>query len=136
MSVDCGLVHWPRLVLKDRVMTKHKGKLVYSTKTGDERKKAIRPATRRSSLLPSQQNLKVMRDKKGRKGKMVTVISGFALTEADLSALAKTLKSLCGAGGTTKTEENTQIIEVQGDHREKVADKLKSLGYKVKLAGG
>jgi translation initiation factor 1 len=113
-----------------------KDKLVYSTRNGDERKPAETPAGRRSSLPPAQQNLKIMRDKKGRGGKVVTVISGFALTEADLATLAKTLKGLCGAGGTVKEADGWQIIEVQGDHREKVAEKLKALGYKVKLAGG
>ena len=113
-----------------------KDKLVYSTQSGDERKQSNPPSGRRTSLPPMQQNLKIMRDKKGRGGKVVTVISGFALTEANLADLAKTLKSLCGAGGTVKEEDGVQMIEVQGDHREKVAEKLKALGYKVKLAGG
>lgn len=111
-------------------------KLVYSTRSGDERKKNEAPVGRRSSLPPAQHNLKIMRDKKGRGGKMVTVISGFELTETDLTDLAKILKAMCGAGGTVKQEDGTQIIEVQGDHREKLAEKLKSLGYKAKLAGG
>ena len=72
-----------------------------------------------------------MRDRKGRKGKVVTVASGFVLTD-----LARTLKTMCGAGGTTKTEDDTQVIEVQGDHRDRIAEKLKSLGYQVKIAGG
>ncbi len=117
-------------------MTDKKNKLVYSTRSGDERRKNESLPGRRSSLPPAQQNLKIMRDKKGRGGKVVTVISGFALTEADLTELSKTLKGLCGAGGTVKDEDGLQIIEVQGDHREKVAEKLKALGYKVKLAGG
>lgn len=113
-----------------------KDKLVYSTKTGDERKKSEAPISPRSSLPPAQQNLKIRRDKKGRKGKMVTVISGFALAEADLEALGKTLKTWCGAGGTVKNEAGVQIIEVQGDHRDRLVERLKTLGYKVKLAGG
>lgn len=117
-------------------MSSKNEKLVFSTRTGDERKKpASRPGPS-ASLPPAQQNLKIMRDKKGRKGKTVTVITGLVLTEADLNTLAKTLKTLCGAGGTVKQEEDGQIIEIQGDHRHKVADKLQSLGYKVKLAGG
>lgn len=114
-----------------------KDKLVYSTQTGDERKKIggpTGPVPR--SLPPAQQNLKIMRDKKGRGGKMVTVISGFVLAEAELETLAKTLKTFCGAGGTVKNEGGAQIIEIQGDHREKIADRLRALGYKVKLAGG
>ena len=110
-----------------------KDKLVYSTRTGDQRKK---PAGPRRSTPPAQQDIRVMRDRKGRKGKVVTVATGFSLTDSDLKELAKRLKNLCGAGGTTKTEGESQVIEVQGDHREKVAEALKSLGYKVKLAGG
>jgi translation initiation factor 1 len=117
-------------------MAKRKGKLVYSTKTGDERKKARSSAGPSASLPPAQQDLRIMRDKKGRKGKVVTVISGFVLTESDLKDLAKTLKNLCGAGGTTKTEDDTQLIEVQGDHRDRIAEKLAELGYKVKFSGG
>ena len=113
-----------------------KNRVVFSTKTGDQRKKPAPPPGPRQSLPPAQQNIKIMRDKKGRKGKMVTVASGFALTDQDLNALAKTLKSLCGAGGTTKIGGDSQVIEVQGDHREKIAQKLTSLGYKVKFAGG
>jgi translation initiation factor 1 len=119
-----------------KIMSSQKNKLVYSTRSGDERKKPEISAGPRNSLPPAQQNLKIMRDKKGRKGKMVTVISGFVLAEPDLEALSKTLKAWCGAGGTVKNEEGLQIIEVQGDHRERVAEKLKTLGYKVKLAGG
>ena len=117
-------------------MSKPKDKVVYSTKTGDLRKRTNFAVGPRTSLPPQQQNLKIMRDKKGRKGKVVTVVSGFQLTASDLKALAKTLKNLCGAGGTAKNEAAGQVIEVQGDHRSKIAEKLTSLGYKVKFAGG
>ena len=114
-------------------MTRKKGRTVFSTKTGDQRKKPVTSTFPRTSSPPAQQNLKIMRDKKGRRGKMVTVITGFVLTETDLKALAKILKTLCGSGGTVKAGG---VIEVQGDHRERVAEKLKTFGYKVKLAGG
>jgi translation initiation factor 1 len=117
-------------------MSKTKGKVVYSTKSGDLRKRTDSATGPRISLPPQQQTLKIMRDKKGRKGKVVTVVSGFVLTEPDLKALAKTLKNLCGAGGTAKNEAAGQLIEVQGDHRRKLADKLSAEGYKIKLAGG
>ena len=42
------------------------------------------------------------------------------------------LKQFCGAGGTSKDD----TIEVQGNHRDKVMEKLASLGYKVKRVGG
>ena len=117
-------------------MSKQKAKLVYSTQSGDQRKQNNTPSGPSQSLSPAQHNLKVMRDKKGRKGKVVTVVSGFVLTHDDLKTLAKTLKTACGSGGTAKNGDEGQIIEVQGDHREKVAEKLQSLGYKVKFAGG
>lgn len=117
-------------------MARQKGRIVYSTSTGDQRKQAAKQTGPQRSLPPAQQNLKIMRDKKGRKGKVVTVVSGFMLTEADLKALAKDLKNLCGAGGTFKNDPTGQIIEIQGDHREKIAEKLKTLEYKVKFAGG
>jgi translation initiation factor 1 len=118
------------------IMAKQKGKMVFSTRSGDLRKEDTAPAGPLRSLPPAQQNLKIMRETKGRRGKMVTVISGFTLTQADLTSLAKTLKTLCGSGGTAKNEASAQVIELQGDHREKVAEKLTSLGYKVKFAGG
>ena len=117
-------------------MAKQKDKLVFSTRTGDFRKQDNAQVGPRRSLPPAQQNLRIMRDSKGRKGKTVTVINGFTLTEADLNELAKSLKTLCGAGGTAKNEPEGQSIEIQGDHRDKILDKLKTLGYKVKLAGG
>jgi translation initiation factor 1 len=117
-------------------MTRRKGKLVYSTQTGDQRKQQHQIPKRERSLPPAEQNLKIMRDKKGRRGKVVTVTAGFVLSESDLKELAKTLKNYCGAGGTAKTEETGQSIEIQGDHREKIAEKLASLGFKVKFAGG
>ena len=46
--------------------------------------------------------------------------------------MLKSLQTACGAGGTVKAGE----LELQGDHRERVAEKLKELGYKVKFVGG
>ena len=63
---------------------------------------------------------------------MVSLVKGLALSEANLTALAKQIKQACGTGGTVKEG----IIEIQGDHREKIAEVLGRLGYKVKIAGG
>jgi translation initiation factor 1 len=84
------------------------------------------------SLPPQQQIAAILRDRKGRGGKTVTVIRDLQLTPEDMLALARQLKQTCGSGGTVKDG----VIEIQGDHREKIAQKLRSLGYKTKLVGG
>jgi translation initiation factor 1 len=63
----------------------------------------------------------ISRETKGRKGKGVTLISGLALAETDLKALAKQLKTLCGSGGAIKAG----VIEIQGDHRDAIKQLLK-----------
>lgn len=89
-------------------------------------------STARPDPPPSQQALKIQVSRKGRKGKTVTIISGFLSKPETLADLTKKLKAHCGAGGTLKDTE----IEVQGDHRQKLADYLKKLGYPVKFVGG
>lgn len=84
------------------------------------------------SLPPRQQTAYLHRDAKGRGGKMVTLVKNLVLSEVDLNALCKQLKRVCGSGGAVKDG----VIEIQGDHREKIAEALRKLGYKVKLAGG
>lgn len=76
--------------------------------------------------------VRVMRDRKQRGGKTVTVITGVPVSADSLAALAQQLKKLCGSGGTVKDGN----IEIQGDHCDKVQAKLTELGYKVKRAGG
>ncbi len=85
-----------------------------------------------TSLPPQQQTVYLHHDSKGRGGKTVTILKGLALSEADLAALAKTLKQACGAGGSVKDG----LIEIQGEKREQIAALLRGLGYKVKIAGG
>ena len=80
------------------------------------------------TLLPKQQNLRVMLDKKNRCGKSITLVTGFVGTHDDLSVLAKDLKSKCGVGGSAKDGE----ILVQGDFRDQVLQILLQKGYKAK----
>ena len=83
-------------------------------------------------LPVSQQNLRVQASRKGRKGKTVTVITGFQAKPETLAALLKQLKTQCGTGGTVKENE----IEIQGDHTQKLVQFLTQLGYKAKISGG
>lgn len=75
---------------------------------------------------------RVSRETKGRGGKAVTVIKGVALTTEALQALGKQLRTACGSGGTVKDG----VIEIQGDHVERVMAALQAQGLKVKRAGG
>ncbi|MCH2081465.1 MAG: translation initiation factor [Saprospiraceae bacterium] len=81
----------------------------------------------------NQQKLRVMIDRKQRKGKEVTLITGFVGPDNELKDLAKFLKSKCGVGGSAKDGE----IIIQGNHREKIVDLLLNKGYSnTKKAGG
>jgi len=76
--------------------------------------------------------VRVSRDRKARRGKTVTVVTGLPGGPAALAEIAATLKRLCGSGGTVSGD----TVEIQGDHRERIAAKLTELGHTVKLAGG
>ena len=74
--------------------------------------------------------VRIFRERGGRNGKVVTVLRG--LPPRELEARAAELKRLCGAGGALKEG----VLEIQGDHRERIAERLQAVGYRVKLAGG
>lgn len=112
-------------------------RIVYSTdpdfpkrcpRCGSDPCRCAKPET----LPPRQQVARIQREKKGRGGKTVTVVSGLQMAPDDLKALGKRLKTACGCGGTVK-EGN---IEIQGDQRDRIAAELRQMGYKVKLVGG
>lgn len=112
-------------------MPHNEHRTVWSSEQGDQRKNSKnRSAT--PSLPPKQQTIYLHRDSKGRGGKAVTLVKGLMLSEDDLKSMAKKLKQDCGTGGTIKDG----VIEIQGEHREKIAEILRKLEYKVKIAGG
>lgn len=76
--------------------------------------------------------VRVGRETKGRGGKAVTIVRGLPLDAAALAAMGTRLKTLCGSGGTAKDG----VVEIQGDHRDKVVAHLQAAGYTVKKAGG
>lgn len=107
-----------------------RSRLVYTTDPDPQPE----PAAADAPAYPSagQQTARISRDRKRRAGKTVTVISGLRHDPATLEALLKTLKQQCGAGGALKDGE----LEIQGDHRERVAAALAAMGYKIKHVGG
>lgn len=104
---------------------------VWSSEDGDLRKKN-QTASHANSLLPQQQTAYLHRESGGRGGKVVSVVKNLVLTEEDMKTLARKLKQECGSGGTVKDG----VIEIQGEHRQRIAEVLRRLGYKVKIAGG
>ena len=112
-------------------------RLVYSSEGGrvkdaDPRRTASKGAAPRRIGFPDDGVIRIARDRSGRGGKVVTVIRGLPERGALLDARAGELRRLCGAGGTVKDG----VVEIQGDHRERVAGRLRALGYRVKLSGG
>lgn len=104
---------------------------VWTSDSGDLRKQEqVKPSGK--FLPPNQQTAYLHRDSKGRGGKGVTLIKNLILSDEDMSALAKRIKQACGTGGTVKDG----MIEIQGSNRERIAEVLTKLGYKVKMAGG
>ncbi len=85
-----------------------------------------------ADLPPQQQNIRIQATRSGRKGKTVTVMTGFQHSPDSLNKLLKQLKNKCGSGGTMKDD----TLEIQGDHRDKLLEILGDLGYKVKISGG
>ncbi|MCZ7574826.1 MAG: translation initiation factor [Ardenticatenaceae bacterium] len=111
-------------------MAKSGRKLVYSTDPEPEPEAAPKAAAGPPSARG--QTARIWRDRKRRAGKTVTVVGGLRHDPATLAALLLRLKKACGAGGTVKNGE----LEIQGDHREKVATLLAAMGYAIKHVGG
>jgi len=104
--------------------------MVYSTNPDFRFEKGEEEAI--ETLPPGKQDLRVRLDKKQRKGKSVTLITGFTGKEEDLQELAKWLKTKLGVGGSAKEGE----ILIQGDFVQRVLDLLAQGGYKAKKSGG
>ena len=101
--------------------------VVYSTNP-DFQYETVQDAPPAETLPPGRQRLVVRIDRRQRAGKQVTLVEGFVGSQADLAALAKTLKTKCGVGGTAKDGE----ITIQGDLRDKVVSLLTGMGYNAK----
>jgi translation initiation factor 1 len=112
------------------------GGLVYSTDGGrmcPACRQPVADCTCKAKAAPAGDGLvRVSRQTKGRGGKSVTLVKGLALDPVALAALGKQLRTACGSGGTVKDG----VIEIQGDHCERVMDELKKHGHQPKRAGG
>lgn len=116
-------------------MAKH-SRLVYSTDGGRFCPGCRRPVAdcvcSRQGVATGDGVVRIQRQKQGRGGKEVTVITGLQRDSAQLKDLARAMKRRCGVGGAVKGGN----IELQGDQREVAREVLEAEGFKVKLAGG
>ena len=114
-----------------------KERVVYSTEQGricpECGQSADRCTCKRKQTTPTTGGIvRVSRETKGRKSKGVTLVKGLAMDAVSLAQIGKKLKAMCGSGGTIKDG----VIEIQGNHIERVMDYLKKQGLTVKRAGG
>ncbi len=120
-------------------MGMHKGNsggLVYSTDSGRMCPACRQPVAQcrcKQATVPQGNGVvRVGRETKGRGGKAVTLVRGLALTPDALVAMGKQLRTHCGSGGTVKDG----VIEIQGDHADRVVALLTQQGLTVKRTGG
>lgn len=114
--------------------------LVYSTDSGRMCPDCRQPLAgclckqqaRALALAKGDGVVRVSRETKGRGGKAVTLVRGLQLDDTGLAALGKQIRTVCGSGGTVKDG----VIEVQGDHCDRVLALLVAAGHKAKRAGG
>lgn len=124
-------------------MRRRDSELVYSSEEGDlrrsggagssGRKKGKRRAAAGPAVRPpAGTRIKVKRETSGRRGKAVTTVSDIPLGDDEIKKLGNELKKRCGVGGTAKNG----VIELQGDHRDKVLAFLEESGHDAVAAGG
>lgn len=92
-----------------------------------QKKQKTAPAANSGGGFPKDGVVRVCREKSGRRGKTVTVLYGVPGSQEDRNDLLKTLKQLCGCGGSLKGS----FLEIQGDQREKIMTHLTEQGIKV-----
>ena len=112
--------------------TSGSGGLVYSTDAGRMCPNCRQPVVDcvcSKSVAPAGDGVaRVACDTQGRRGKAVTVVRGLPLAEDAQAQLARELKAACGVGGTLKAG----IIELQGEHVERVLAELAARGLRAK----
>lgn len=120
--------------MKSRNLT---GGLVYTTDSGRMCPSCRRPidqcaCAQTPAVAAGDGIVRVSRETQGRKGKGVTVVRGLAIHGEALAQWGRDLKAACGSGGTVKDG----VIEIQGEHRDRIVEKLQAAGRTVKRVGG
>ncbi len=111
--------------------------IVYSSEHGRMCPSCSKPVAncicrKKKSVIKNDDIVRIGIEKKGRKGKGVSIITGIPIEHHALRDLAKQLKQKCGSGGTVKNG----VIEIQGNHRDMLMEELTKMGYTVKKSGG
>lgn len=113
-------------------------RLVYSTDGGRTCPQCRQPqafcrcAAEAAATVRGDGRVRVSRELGGRGGKTVTVVRGLALTDAQIAELGKQLRQACGSGGTARDG----VIEIQGDHVDRVVAQLQQRGHAARRGGG
>lgn len=79
-------------------------------------------------LLKKKDTLRVIVDKKGRKGKIATIVEGFTVSDEEVAEIAASLKKRLGTGGSSRGGE----ILIQGNVADRVREFLSAEGYRIK----
>ena len=112
-------------------MADSNSRLVYST--GDstvDARQDVRKQTQQQRQ-PEGRGVRLRLERRA-SDRLATLVSGLPGPERQLQALLKELKTACGAGGTVKDG----VLELQGDHRDKVEAVLRARGIPSRRAGG
>lgn len=100
---------------------------VICDRCGKDIKVCTCPPEPQPDVVPQSQTLKVLTEKRS-KGKLVTSVHGFSCSATQIQELLVRMKNACGAGGTCSEES----LEIQGDHKARVVEALKQVGYRIK----
>ncbi|MDG5816519.1 hypothetical protein QA601_15585 [Chitinispirillales bacterium ANBcel5] len=121
-------------------MSSNDSELVYSTDPEENKrckrcKKNISSCECKKDSVPDDlSKIKpVLRlERKGRKGKDVTVVDRLPASTMFLKELSQKLKKKCGSGGTFHITENRGSVEIQGDKRDSVKNELIKMGMNIR----
>lgn len=124
-----------RVYVKTRSEMSQDWKDILQAMRGDAPEQSTEPAPEElneENVTPSATagqsgKLNVLIDKKGRKGKVATIIEGFTLPDEEVDRIASELKRKIGTGGSARGGE----ILLQGDWRDKARELLKAQGFKI-----